>query len=295
LGKTTAASMATLKELNTYYRESYKLNVRKNITQSMSSGEATSENIKKKMPSVMSGTPFYKELIEEVIKEDYSSAGNDLKESILNILAVKEEKSKAAKQQVDYKKILLDGIIVVGGASSTLSEIVTKLMENQNVLENRKKSFIETIKALIRQMTNAEPEEIVYTIEKTDEAKGVPVKEKLYFRQFLGDLEKKIKILTSFVRGPAYNKLSALSEDQVIGYLDRNIKELQGFHKTLSALDDFFKTTVTPEDRDKIKGIKPDLSALKNTYVKANQLKFEYSAQKEEEEQMRSLGIAPAQ
>ena len=293
LAKTTAASMATLKELNVYYRECYKLNIRQTISQGMSASEATLENIKKKMPSAMPGKPFYKELIEEVIKEDYASEGNDLKEAILNTLKVKEEKSKAVKQTVDYKKILLDGIIVIGGASNTLNEILTKILENQAALESRKKSFLESIKELIRQITNAEPEEIIYNVEKLDETKGIPIKEKLYFRQFISDLERKIKILTSFCRGPAYNKLSAMPEEQIITYLDRNIKEIQAFHKTLSSVDDFFKANITAESRDKIKGIKPDLSALKNTYVKANQLMHEYSAQKEEEEQMRSLGIAP--
>ena len=56
-------------------------------------------------------------------------------------------------------------------------------------------------------------------------------------------------------------------------------------------MDEFFKANVVQEDRDKIKGIKPELSALKNTYVKANQMRYEYSAQKESEEQMKRLGV----
>jgi len=293
LAKTTASSMASLKELNTFYRETYKLNIRKNITQNMSAGEASLENIRKKMPSALPGTPFYKELTDEVIKEDYAKEGDDLRETILNSLKVKEEKSKAVKQAVDFKKILLDGIVVIGGASNTLSEILTKLMENQGVLESKKKSLFEAIKELIRQITNAEPEEVIYNIERMDETKGVPIKEKLHFRQFISDIEKKNKVLNSFMRGPAYNKLSAMTDEQIINYLERNIKEVQTFHKTLGALDDFFKSTVSQEDRDKIKGIKPELSALKNTYVRANQLRYDYNAQKEEEEQMKNLGIKP--
>jgi hypothetical protein len=59
----------------------------------------------------------------------------------------------------------------------------------------------------------------------------------------------------------------------------------------LDSLDNFFKVNTVKEDRDKIKGIKPELSALKNTFVKANQFLYEYSAQKEEEEQMKRLGL----
>jgi len=233
--------------------------------------------------------------MEEIIKEDYSGNSVDLRDAILNSLMVKEDKPKAAKAAVNYKQILLDGIIVIGGASASFAEITAKLSDNQSVMENRKKSFFETIKELIRQITNAEPEEVIYNIEKLDETKGVPVKERIYFYQFVDDLDKKIKILNSFVRGPAYQKLSAMTEEQVIGYLDKNIREVMSLHKTLGALDEFFKTNVVAVDREKIKGIKPELSALKNTFVKANQLLYEYSAQKEQEEQMKNLGVNPAQ
>jgi len=294
LSKTTAASMGILKELNSYYRESYKLNVRQNITQTMSASDATLENIKKKMPSAMPGSPFYKELIEEILREDYSESGQDLKDALLNSLRVTDTKQKAAKPAINYKNILLEGIIVIGGASNMLTEICAKLNENQATMDSRKKSFFERIKELIRQISNAEPEDVIYNIEQMDPTKGIPVKEKINFHKFMDELEKKVRFLSSFVKGPAYNKLSAMTEEQIMGYLEKNINDVQTLHKTLGALDDFFKANVVTEDREKIKGIKPELSALKNTFVKANQIKYEYSAQKEEEEQMKRLRLDPA-
>jgi hypothetical protein len=290
LSKMTAAVMTELKNLNIYYRENYKLTVRQKITQSMSANEANLENIKKKMPSAMSGSPFYKELIEEIIKEDYSGSGADLKDSILNQLKVPAEKQKAAKAPVNYKLILLDGIQVIGGASVSLGEIAAKFDENQTTLESRKKGFLHTIKELIRQITNAEPEEVIYNIEYMDQTKGAMVKEQVNFHRLREDMDKKTRILASFVKGPAYNKLSAMPEDQIIKHLENNIRDVQTMHKTFNALDDYFKSAIT--GNEKAKGIKPELSALKNTIVKANQLKYEYSAQKEEEEQMKRLGLS---
>jgi hypothetical protein len=294
LSKTTAASMAILKELNVFYRELYKLNVRLNVSKDMTAAEATPENIKKKMHTEMPGSPFFKELVEEVIKEDYSASSVDLRDTVLNSLRVVDNsKQKATKAVVNYKVILLDGIVVIGGASNSLNEIISKLQENQTIMESRKKSFFEAIKELIRQITNAEPEEVVYNVESMDQTKGVPVKEKVNFHQLMDELEKKTKILASFVRGPAYNKLSNMTEDQIIGYLEKNVKDIQTYHRILTSLDDFFKANVQPEDRNKIKGIKPELSALKNTYIKANQLRYEYSAQIEADEQMKRLGAIP--
>jgi polyribonucleotide nucleotidyltransferase len=161
-------------------------------------------------------------------------------------------------------------------------------------MESRKKGFIETLKEFIRQLTQSEPEEVIYTVEYIDSTTGVVMKEKVSFYRFRDEVDKKAKILTSFVRGPAYNKLSAMTEDQILSYLEKNIRDVQTYHKTLNALDEYFKTNVVPEDREKIKGIKPELSSLKNTIIKANQLRHEYSAQKEEEDQMRRLGVNPS-
>jgi len=291
LSKTTASSMAILKNLSIYYRECYKLEIRQKITQGMSAAEATLDNIKKKMPSAMPGAPFYKELVEELIKEDYSSSGQDLKDIVLNSLKIPTSKQKAVKAPVNFKNILLDGIQVIGGASSSLTEIMTKLDENQTIMESYKKNLMQMIKELIRQITNAEPEEVIYTVEYLDQTKDMPVKEKINFYKLRDELEKKIRFLSSLMKGPAYQKLSAMTEEQIIGYLEKNISEVQNYHKILGALDDFFKAKVAAENRDKIKGIKPELSALKNSYVKANQLRYEYSAQKEEEEQLKRLGV----
>ena len=293
LSKLTTPIMGILKNLNIYYRECYKLGIRQKATQSMSANEATLENIRKKVNSAMPGSPFYKELIDEIIKEDYSPNGKELQETILNTLRVAQAKPKAVKPAVNFKNILLDGIVVIGGAGAILNEIGTKVDENESVLRNHRKSIMEKIKELIRQITNAPPEEVIYVIEYIDASKGLPTKEKVQFHQLREEMNKKIKILTSFVRGPAYQKLSAMTEEQIISYLERNIKDVQAYHKTLSALDDYFKANVVQEDRDKIKGIKPELSAMKNSFVKANQLRYEYSAQKEEEEQFKRLGVSP--
>jgi len=296
LAKTTASIMSLLKDLSVFYRENYKLKVRQTVTSKMSQGEASTPlNIKKKMASEMPGEPYYQELIDEILKEDYSKAGAEIRENILKSIKVAEEKPKKVKAPVNFKNILLDGIQVIGGSSTALTEIALKFDDNVTVLESYKRGLFQMIKKLIRQITNAEPEEIIYNIEYMDTTKGVPVKEKVNYNQFREDLSKKTRILASFVRGPAYTKLSAMTEEQIIGYLERNIRDVQYIHKTLSALDDYFKANVEQEDRDKIKGVKPELSTIKNSIVKANQLRFEYSAQKEEEEQMQRLGINPSQ
>jgi hypothetical protein len=238
--------------------------------------------------------PFYQEFVEELLKEDYSKDGPAMKEAVLKSLQVAEEKPKAAKQKIDYKNILISGLQSIGSCSTVMSDVLVKIDENQVTLENQRKGFLEKLRQLLRAMTNADPEAVVYELQFIDPKTGSEVWEHLNFNQFRLDLEKKTKIYGRMTgQGPAMAKLKSMTEEQLLGYLERSIKDLQSIHRILTSLDEYFKSSVPREDRDKIKGIKPELATVKNSYVKANQIRHDYSAQKEEEEQMKKLGINP--
>jgi hypothetical protein len=295
LSKTTQSVIGILKDLTAYYRETYKLNVRNAITKGMSAADASAVNIKRKFPTALPGTPFYQEFVEELIREDYSKDGPVMRETILKSLKLADEKPKNVKPAVNFKATLLEGIQVIGGTSNTLTEVAGKIDENESILANQKKNFWEKIRLVIRQMMNSEPPEVVYDLQYLDPTKGIPVKEQISLHQFRADMDKKIKVLASMSgQGPALGKLSSMADEQILGYLERYIREVQSLHRTLSALDEFFKTGVPKEAREQIKGIKPELATLKNSVVRANQLRHEYSAQKEEEEQLKRLGISPS-
>ena len=294
LPKCTAAIMGILRDLTIYHKETYKTNVR-SVIAGMPASEANAAVIKKKMNSAMHDTPFYPEFIEELIKEDYSKDGPALQEAVLKSLKIKEQKQKAEKPKTMYKDILLGGLISIGAGTGILTEIAQKLEENQAIIENREKTFWEKIKELLRSMTHSDPNEVIYELQFIDQAKGTETRENLNFHQFRADIDKKIKIYSRMngQQGPLIVKLKTMPEEQVLGYLERAIKDMQSIHRTLTALDEFFKSSVPRKDRSRIKGIKPELASIKNCYIKANQIRHEYSAQKEEEEQMKKLGINP--
>ena len=217
-----------------------------------------------------------------------------MQEAILKSIRLVEEKPKAVKQAIHFKATLLEGMQVIGGSTNALTEIAGKIDENGAVLANRKKGFWEKIRLVIRQMMNSEPEEVIYELQYMDITKGLPIKEKISYHQFRSDMDKKIRFAASLSgQGPVLSKLSAMSEEQIISYLERGIRDLQFLHRTLGALDEFFKSNAAKDDREKIKGIKPELATIKNSIVRANQLRHEYSAQKEEEEQLKRLGVNP--
>ena len=294
LSKCFNPMMATLKYLADYHRETYKLNLRA-VTSGMSQADASNiSQVRKKFNQSRSGSPFYPDLAEEVIKEDYSKEGPALKEEVLKKLKLAEEKPKQVKAQVNFKSILIEGIQGLGSTAGTLSEIAAKMDENQAILESRKQGFLQKIRKIWQQMLNKEPEAIFYDVEYMDPVKSIPVREKINYSAFRTDLDRKIRTLMPITsRGTAFSKLEAMQEEQLIGFLDRNIREVQSIHKILTALDEFFKAEVDKDDRDRIKGTKPELGTIKNAILRANSKRHEFTAQKEEEEQFKRLGVKP--
>jgi hypothetical protein len=293
LPKCTAVIMRILKDLNTYNKESYKLKIR-SATGNMQPAEVSVANIRKKMNTVIPGTPFYQEFVDELIKEDFSKDGPSIREAILKSLKIADEKPKNIKPKVDYKSILLSGIQAIGASANVMGECAQKIDENEAILANQKKGLWEKIKKLIRELFKIEPKEVIFELEYFDLTSGKKKEEKVNFHQFRADLEKRIRILVGMSsQGPVMAKLKAMNEEQITAYLDRTIRDVQNYHRVLSALDDYFKASADPDVRGQIKGIKPELASIKNCIVKANQLKHEYVSQKEEEEQMKRLGIDP--
>ena len=291
LSKCTASSMGILKHLTIYHKENYKLAVRGAI-KGMQPGEANVANIKKMISAVASGVPVYQDLIEEVINEDFTANGRTLKEAVLKSLRTTGGSSKAAKPKVDYKGILLDGVRALGMSASVMAEIAGKIDENEMTLANEKQGLWKKLKQLFRAMFNTEPEAVVYELVFNDPIKGTQTREYLNLGQFRADLDRRTKVLGGMSgHGPVLSKLKAMTEEQVLGYLERAIRDMQNYYRTLVALDEYFKASAN-ESRDKIKGIKPELSTIKNCTVKANQVLHEYAGAKEEAEQLKRLGVS---
>jgi hypothetical protein len=292
LSKGTALIIGYLKEATAFNRESYKLELRQKITGAMH--EVNVEGIKKKFAAAMPGKPFYPDLAEELIREDFSHSGEQLRAAILKQLAVPENKPKVVKKQVSFKTTLLDGLMVISSLAVSLGDIAPRFDENNLLFQNRKQSFFEKLRDTIRQMMNKEPDPVIYEIEYLDTVKGTTAREKENFHVFRAEIDKKIRSFAALSgRGGASSRLEAMEEKQLLDLLEKAVRETQSLHRTLTGLDEYFKAEAPRDVREKIKGIKPELGAIKNAIIKANQKRHEYSAQLEEDEQLKRLGVNP--
>ena len=301
LGKLSKEIVAILKKITLFQREHYKYQVRLNITDEMKlKPEAVQERreevmkaIKRKFAQVLPEEKFFSELIEEILEEDYGPQGEKLRGELLDRLTVRKEKPQKKEEKESGKTILLNACRLLSAGAGPLDQAIAKLQYNTGLLENKKLTLGERFRRWLFNLTNREQEKRIYEIEYLDPKTGASRTMKLEFNGFVDNLQKKSKILAALGNrlSTTYQKLEAESDEKVYSYISSVIDDLQNSLIKLPALDEYFKSEVSRTQRNQIKSVRIETSALKNAVVKANQKRHEYVARKEEHEQLERLGV----
>jgi hypothetical protein len=301
LDKSSREILANLKALTAYHKERYKLELRQlvmpgldmNADLAIGRRDEAMKLIKRKFAEVASEKPFYPELVEELLLEDYSSDGPRLREELLARLAVAEAKKADDSREKSFKPVIIEGLRALAASSFALGESVAKLEENSSALSSLDQGLGARLRRMIRKIFSPDDKGLVYQIVFVDPVTGSRATEALEFGAFAAEATGKARFLSSLVQrgGAAARRFEGMSDEQAFNFLQRNIEELQRTLRVLSALEDYFKAESPTEIKPRIKSIRAEMTTIKGAVIKANQKKHEYVAQREELEQMRRLGI----
>lgn len=293
--------LAALKDYTDFLRELYKGNVRKNVMlssgydagKSMESPSAEVAMIKKNFGAMGGKVPFYNELIEEIALEDQSPKKEELRSRTLQKLSVGSKKENKTKKTVDTKSILMSAIAVLGSTPQLLIQIAQKVQENHDVLESEHNTLFDKLKRVFRKAFGLQEKPVVYVVTIEDQTTGAKRQEKINYQEFIKEITTKARRYTAVSQknSAGYRKVLSLPNDKILDFVSNQISECNKMLILLNALDGYFKSAAAPYDKAKIKGLKIDLTSLKNSVVKTNQHRAEYIAYVEEEEQMKKLGI----
>jgi hypothetical protein len=301
LSKSSIAIAKDLKNLAEFHKERYKLSIRKLVLPGaiidpncLETGySAAIKEIKRSFAIAMKDQPFYTELVEEILKEDFSPDHAVLQQDLLARLTTLKQETGKAHQADNFKPVLMDGIRTVGCVSPQLDEIAEKLAENQSALHSMHGGFFQRLAELLRKAFNQPEVEQDISITTIDPITQTGKRENVKFVPFIEDLKKRSRIYTGFtVRTSAsYQKIELMDEKQILDLLTRHVAELGNILKTCAGLDEYFKQAASPEIRERIRGIKVEIAAIRNSLVRANQCRAEYASQVEEQQQLKKLGI----
>ena len=290
-----------LKNLASFHREIYKLDLRLSIFAELTITEEAAttrpDDVIKKaksiFPSQLPGRPFYPELVREILNEDYGPQKGPLRQQLLQKLEIITEKETIKKKTISFKSLLLDALRIAASAGPYLMDASNKLQASSILLSHRKKSFSEKFKEWLNKIIGRDDGCEIYEVEIFDSTASITKTERINFTESLDELRKRARVLTNCMNklSTTYKRIEDSEEDKIFEFLSQNIVQVQKYLRIIPALDIYFRSEIPKEERPKIRGVKLELNSVKNFIVKANQKKHEYVSKKEETEQMKKLGI----
>lgn len=289
-----------LNQLSAFQKEMIKAKLRKDIFEhpdfnrekAFSSFENEISEIKKVFVKVYGKKTFYTDLVNEIVKEDQSAEREELKKKVLKSLEITQKVVKKEKSGPTAKDLLMEAIVSLNGFSPVLYQLHSKLFENFDLMFSYKKTFFAKLLLAIKKAFGAKEKVRIFNIQITDAKTGSKITKKINVGEFLADLEKKAKIYNKFViNSDELERFKKTDEDTVLIFLNKQISENQQIYSIINELDTLFKNNVELLLRPKVKGLKIDLSSYKNLIITVNKKRGEYISVREENEQMKKLGI----
>ena len=239
----------------------------------------------------MGDRPFYKELVEEVLVEDLTAEGKESRKQLIASIDVKEQKPKK-KVEEDYRPYLLDSMRLLSGTSSDIEGSLNKLDENSKLLEEQRLNVESVLKKLLaRLFKKQEPRQ--YEIEFIDETSSINRSERIDFDKYIASGFKTANKLGAYQGrlNAMQGSLETSMEDTLYATLEASVKEVQRIARFLTPLATYFQSEISRDLRGKLKGIKIETNAIRNSILKANQRRHEYISRKEERKQLKKLGV----
>lgn len=290
-----------LKELTHYHREMYKLQIRQNVISFLKLTQKSVQedknntllSIRQRFAGSMQGVPFYQELVEEVLNEDFSDDFLEKQEAVLKKLQVSGPKTTSTKQE-SYRSYITEGFRILGTAGRHIARALVKLNDSSTAVENHRLKQESPLTRWLHKILRLKQEDREYRVEFVDVATSVARSDTVAFEKFLKNGHQTAKILTTFSNrmSAGFSRLNSLDEAEAFQRLEKLIVETQKIARTAPALHELFESAVDRETREKMRGVKLEMNAIQNAIVKSNQQRHEYVSRTEEQAQLAKLGVA---
>ncbi|TVR03254.1 MAG: hypothetical protein EA403_07280 [Spirochaetaceae bacterium] len=238
--------------------------------------------------------PFYADLAGEMLDERFSDQAPQLQKELLDRLKIEEKKPQVQSRREEFRAILQDAVRTMVTGGGTLTSLVEKSRENAALLHARRKSVIDRFKDWVDRVTNRPTDKLLFSVEFLDENTSARHSEEIDLEQFTDGVQKRARLygaILNRVSAPA-RKIQEAGEEQLFQFLQKEIEELFILHRRFSAIDTYIRSEVAREHRAELRGINTELAALKEHILRVNKKRHSYVARKEEQEQLKKLGIA---
>ena len=287
--------------ISQYPRDKYKFDVRSLViiqleistAEIQAKEEETLLKIKRNFVKIMGkGIPFYAELIKEIFLEEAVPSGEELKSELINKLAVKKT-TQGKKKDINYRQLLMDAVRTLSTAATPLEQAIKKLDYNNAISEEKTLTFGEKFRMWIMNLSGKEIDTKIIEIDIFDDRLSSVKTIRINLIEYLADAKKKIRTIAALSNkvSTTTRKLETVSEDDVLNFISKSLEELYIIINKMDPINTYFKSELGREQRGSLKGVKIEVTTIKNTLIKVNQKRHEYISRMEEIEQMKKLGV----
>ena len=249
--------------------------------------------MRKDFPSAMPGSPFVPELLKEILEEDFSSNSNQLRDTLLKRLSVQVKTVSKPKDTINFRNILLEALKLYSTTATPTESSLRKLKESSLILEDRAMTVGEKIAQFFMKLVGKDDQSPIYPLEFFDKISASSRTENLDFGKFCEDVASRSRTAASLAMRTSnfYLSLTMKTDDEIFEWLERNTLDMTKVMERMNALDTYFKTEIPKERRHLIRGVKSELAQIKVALGHANKKKHEFVSGKEEQDQLKRLGI----
>jgi hypothetical protein len=252
--------------------------------------------------AVMPGSPFYPELAGEVLDEELSPRAEELRERLLEALTRTEESTPApAPKRVllpPDRNALLDAVRLLARSEAEMASALATLTVNAERLAGPTRGFSGFLHRLLTALAGRSEKDRTVDVEYLD-PDGTR-HETIALAPFLESVKRKVELMGSLgdESGQAFARLAAAADDQLLEFVERQLSDLMVLHRRMGGVNARLQVEApagrSAGRRGEAKGIRLELSAVKNFLVKANQRMHDYTARLEELQQsLQDPGSAP--
>jgi len=290
-----------LKRVNVYKREEYKHLVRSSFWSGLrfaaeevqGNAENVMGRVKKEFAAHLKGQPFIPELIKELLEEDFSPSSAHLKEETLLRLKVVKSVVEKPKIEVDPRVDLMEAVRTLATANVPLEIGIRKLHESAALMDTAQDGLGDRLRKWFRSLMGIRPKPRLIVIDLFDPGTGATKREPLDFDAFQTALASQIRILTGMANrnGASFIALSQKPEDEILAWFERQFIDVAKAVERINGVDVYFKTEVPKEKRAQVKGTKSEVAQIRTIMGNANKLRHEAVGRREEQEQLKRLGV----
>jgi len=287
LARTTHVIRALLADLISWYRESWKAEIRRIALSSTALSAGEGHMKKEEMLKVfrrgfegkMAGKPWYPSLADELANDEIAPDEAERKQKTLASLAVPELEKALPAAARDGRSVLMEAVRLFSRPNEELATAAAVLLENERILLEAHGAAGGWLKRILSGNAGAETDGRSYKVQYAEPGVAAPKTEVIDFAAFSVDVSKKASLLATLQpgSGPAQRRLASTSEEQLATFVDKQLNDLLLIHRRLGCLNTMFQARLMQEKKT-ARGIKIELLTIKNCIVKANQKRREYVA-----------------